>query len=69
MRLTKDMQYALHVTKFKKRLKYSELSKEIGITPKTLIKIINADLDDEKIRFSHTTIFKVSNYLAKQHTL
>jgi len=69
MKLTKEMQYALHVTKFKKKLKYAELSKETGITPKTLIKIINADLDDEKIRFSHTTIFKVSNYLAKQHTL
>ena len=69
MQLTKEMQHALDVLKFKKKLKYSELSTETGITAKTLIKIINSYLDNEDVRFSHTTIFKVSNYIAKQHTL
>ena len=69
MQLTKEMQNALNILKFKNKLKYSELENETGITAKTLIKIINSDLDDEDVRFSHTTIFKVSNYIAKQHTI
>jgi hypothetical protein len=69
MKLTKEMQYALDIVRFKNKFTYKQLAKETDITAKTLIKIINSDLEDESIKFSHTTIFKLSNYLAKQHTL
>jgi len=67
MTLTKEMQHAIDVIRFKRRLTFKELERETGITAKTLVKIVNADLNDKNIRFSHTTIYKVSDYLAKQH--